>query len=86
MGGGGKSSGAPTIAATPPPVVSAPAAPQVDTSAIKAEEDKKVQKMKQLDRMKRGRSATILTDGEGIIGDSNTKQSTLLGQKQKLGD
>jgi hypothetical protein len=85
MGGGGKSAGVPSVAATPPPVVAAPAAPNVDSEALKAEEEKKVQRMRELDRMKRGRSATILTDADD---DSSAavQKHTLLGQKKKLGE
>lgn len=84
MGGGGKSTGIPTVAATPPPVVSAPAAPEVDTEALDAAEKDKVQKMKELERMKKGRSATILAGDD--LDDADIKQTTLLGQKQKLGE
>ncbi|SDL07173.1 hypothetical protein SAMN05660337_1981 [Maridesulfovibrio ferrireducens] len=86
MGGSGsKSPSAPVAPAPPPPVTAAPAPPVLDTDLQKSEEALNAKKMRTLNRLKKGRSATVLTSGEGVLGQTETDNATLLGQKTKLG-
>ncbi|OEU66974.1 MAG: hypothetical protein BA863_16875 [Desulfovibrio sp. S3730MH75] len=86
MGGSGsKSPSAPVAAAPAPPVTAAPAPPVLDTDLQQSEEALKAKKMRERDRLKKGRSSTVLTGGQGALGQSETDNATLLGQKTKLG-
>ncbi|SME88354.1 hypothetical protein [Desulfovibrio gilichinskyi] len=86
MGGSGsKSPSAPVAPAPPPPVAPAPAPPIMDTDLQKSEEELKAKKMRELSRLQKGRSATVLTSGQGVLGETTTENATLLGQKTKLG-
>ncbi len=86
MGGSGsKSPSAPIAAAPAPPVTAAPAPPVLDADLQQSEEALKAKKMRELDRLKKGRSSTVLTGGQGVLGQSETDNATLLGQKTKLG-
>ncbi|CCO25011.1 hypothetical protein [Maridesulfovibrio hydrothermalis] len=84
-GGGGKAPSATPVSPPPaPPVAPAPEPPKMDEVA-KSEEKVKARKMREMSRMKKGRSATVLTGGQGVRGQLETESKTLQAQKTRLG-
>jgi hypothetical protein len=51
----------------------------------KSEQELKARKMREMERMKKGRSATMLTGGQGDTGQLATATQNLQAQKTKLG-
>ncbi|WP_239057259.1 hypothetical protein [Desulfovibrio sp. JC010] len=51
----------------------------------KSEEELRARKMREMERMKKGRSATMLTGGQGDTGQLATATQNLQAQKTKLG-
>ena len=88
-GGGGKSPTAPVAPPPAPPVAKVPDPPKMDDVAS-SEEQLKKKKMREMERLKKGRSSTVLTGGQGDNGQLTVKaptmqSQTLQAQKTKLG-
>ncbi|WP_320008683.1 hypothetical protein [Maridesulfovibrio sp.] len=83
-GGGGKSPSAPVSPPPAPPVAPPPAPPKMEDIG-KSEQELRAKKMREMERMKKGRSATVLTGGQGDTGQLATATQNLQAQKTKLG-
>ncbi|WP_319760695.1 hypothetical protein [Maridesulfovibrio sp.] len=83
-GGGGKAPSAPVTPPPAPPVTPAPEPPKMEDIG-KSEQELKAKKMREMQRLKKGRSATVLTSGQGDTGQLATATQNLKAQKTKLG-
>ena len=70
-GGGGKAHSAPVSPPPAPPVTPAPEPPKMEDIG-KSEQELKAKKMREMQRLKKGRSATVLTSGQGDTGQLAT--------------